>query len=51
MFTNAQMDLSNLIVLKMRLLARLGVPFYTNVRLFCWNNNGNEIRNFTFLFG
>ena len=33
-------------VLKMRLLARLGVPFYTNVHLFSWNNSSDEIRNF-----
>ena len=33
-------------VLKMRLLARLVVPFYTNVHLFSWNNSGDEIHNF-----
>ena len=32
-------------VLKMRLLAHLGVPFYTNVHLFSWNNSSDEIHN------
>ena len=33
-------------VLKMRRLARLGGPFYTNMHLFRWDNSGDEIRNF-----